>query len=100
LVKYTYSDILHIVKSLTLMKGGFCEHGKELILSEGRIRVSQEGLNQAGYPSGNIILHLFLDGVSLQYWYRVFGLNFFENSHVSMNEVTSLYSDSFQSLPY
>jgi len=45
LLRYIYLDILHIMKCLTLMKGGFCEHGKELILSEGRILVPQEGLN-------------------------------------------------------
>jgi len=72
LLRYIYLDILHIVKCLTLMKGGFCEHGKELILSEGRILVPQEGLNRAGYSSGNILIHVVLDGVSLQYWYRLF----------------------------
>jgi len=60
LLCYIYLDILHIVKCLTLMKGGFCEHGKEPILSEGRILVSQKGLNRAGYPSGKILLHLVL----------------------------------------
>jgi len=62
---YIYFDILHIVKCLVLMKGGFCEHGKELILNEGRILVPQEGLNRAGYPSSNILLHLVLDDASL-----------------------------------